>query len=255
MKPLISKIKPASGFSKVLYTVFNILLPLFIFVLVRTDFIQLALVIILLSKWRMFVVRPRFWIANIRANSVDIIVGVSLLLFIVEADSQMLQMVWTLAYIVWLVLIKPASSSIWVSIQALIGMLCGLMALFISWGDGPLYGLVIATGLIGYLSARHFFDSFDEPYAKLLSYTWGYFSAALVWVLGHWLLYYGIVAQPVVLLLTIGYGLASLYYIDHHLSSDLSQSAKRTINMVLSINIVVIALLVIIFSDWGDKIV
>lgn len=255
MKPLISKIKPATGFSKVIYTVFNILLPLFVFTLVRTEFVQLALTVILLSKWRMFAVRPRFWPANIRANAVDIIVGVSFLLFMVESDTQMLQLVWVAAYIGWLVFIKPASTSILVSVQALIGLLCGLMALFIGWGQGPLYGLVLSTGLICYLAARHFFDSFDEPYAKLLAYIWGYFSAALVWVLGHWLLYYGLVAQPVVLLLTIGYGLATLYYIDHHLSSGLSQSAKRTINLVLTGNIVLIALLVIIFSDWGDKIV
>jgi hypothetical protein len=255
MKPLISKIKPATGFSKILYTVFNILLPLVIFALVRTDFVQLALAIIILSKWRMFAVRPRFWPANIRANAVDIIVGVSLLLFMVHSDSQLMQMLWTALYIIWLVFLKPASSSLFVSAQALIALLCGLMALFVSWGDGPLYGLVLATGLLCYLAARHFFDGFDEPYAKLLSYMWGYFAAALVWVLGHWLLYYGVVAQPVVLLLTIGYGLASLYYIDHHLSNGLSDSAKKTINLVLTANIVLIAFLVIIFSDWGDKIV
>jgi hypothetical protein len=256
MKPLISKIKPATGFSKVIYTVFNIFLPLFVFILVRTDFIQLALAIILLSKWRMFAVRPRFWPANIRANAVDIMVGVSLLLFMVKADeSQLTQLIWTGAYIVWLVFIKPASGSLLVSVQALIGLLCGLMAIFVGWGDGPLYGLVLITGVICYLSARHFFDGFDEPYAKLLSYIWGYFAASLVWVLGHWLLYYGIVAQPVVLLLTIGYGLATLYYIDHYLTSGLSQSAKRTINMALTANIILIALLIIIFSDWGDKIV
>jgi hypothetical protein len=255
MKQLISKIKPATGFSKVIYTVFNILLPLVVFALVRTDFVQLALTIILISKWRMFAVRPRFWPANIRANAVDIIVGVSLLLFMQQSDSQLLQLVWTGAYIIWLVFIKPASSSMLVSVQALIALLCGVMALFIGWGSGPLYGLVLATGLICYLAARHFFDSFDEPYAKLLSYIWGYFSAALVWVLGHWLLYYGIVAQPVVLLLTVGYGLATLYYIDHHLAGGLSQSAKRTINLVLVGNTVLITLLVIIFSDWGDKIV
>jgi hypothetical protein len=255
MKPLLARIKPATGFSKVVYTVFNILLPLFVFVLVRTDFFQLALAIILLSKWRMFAVRPRFWPANIRANAVDIIVGVSLLLFMKNSDTQLLQLVWTGAYIIWLVFIKPASNAMLVSAQALIALLCGLMAIFIGWDRAPLYGLVLVTGVVCYLAARHFFDSFDEPYAKLLSYFWGYFAAALVWVLGHWLMYYGIVAQPVVLLLTIGYGLASLYYIDHYLSSGLSQSAKRTINIVLTTNIILIALLVIVFSDWGNKIV
>jgi hypothetical protein len=249
MRPLIAKIKPANGFSKVIYIVFNILLPLFVFILVRTDFVQLALAVILLSKWRMFAVRPRFWLAHIRANAVDIMVGVSLLLFMVHSDSQMLQLVWTLAYIIWLVALKPATGQLLISAQALVGMLVGLMALFVSWGDGPLFGLVLASGLICYLAARHFFDNFDEPYAKLLSYIWGYFSAALVWVLGHWLLYYGIVAQPVLLLVAIGYGLATLYYLDHH--DRLSQGVRRQFIFIM----VAIVAIVVVLSDWGDKIV
>lgn len=249
MKPLIAKIKPAGGFSRVAHIVLNVLLPLVAFAFVRMDFVPLALAIILLSKWRMFAVRPRFWPANIRANAIDIIVGVSFLLFMVKSDSQLLQLVWVVSYIAWLVIIKPSSVALMISVQALIGLLCGLMAIFVGWGDGPLYGLVATTGLVCYLAARHFFDSFDEPYAKLLSYLWGYFGAALVWVLGHWLLYYGIVAQPVLLLLAIGYGLATLYYLDHH--ERLSKGVRQQFIFIM----VAIVAIVVIFSDWGDKIV
>jgi len=180
MRPLIAKIKPASGFSHLAHVGLNILLALLVFALVRIDFIQLALALILLSKWRMFAVRARFWPANIRANSVDIIVSVSLLLFMVHGGSQWLQLAWMAAYVVWLVGIKPASSGLMVSLQALISLLFGLTALFVGWGDGALYWLVLISALICYLSARHFFDSFDEPYAKLLSYLWAYFGAGLV---------------------------------------------------------------------------
>lgn len=249
MRPLIDKIKPASGFSKVFYIVLNVLLPLVAFVLVRMDFVQLALMVILLSKWRMFAVRPRFWPAHIRANSVDIMVGVSMLLFMVHSESHMMQLAWTAAYMVWLVLIKPASAMFMTSLQALLGMVCGLMALFVGFGGGALYGLVLAGGLICYLSARHFFDSFDEPYTRLLSYMWGYFSAALIWVLGHWLLYYGIVAQPVLLLVAIGSGCATLYYLDHH--DRLSRGVRQQLLFVM----VAIVAIVVALSDWGDKIV
>jgi hypothetical protein len=249
MKPIIAKIKPASGFSRVVHLGFNVLLPLIVFVLVRIHFLQLALAVILLSKWRMFAVRPRFWAANIRANAVDILVGVSLLVFMAHSSSQWLQLVWALSYGVWLVVIKPASSALMVSVQAMIGLLCGLMALFVAWAAGPLYGLVLVTGLICYLSAHHFFDSFDEPYARLLAYTWGYFGAALTWVLGHWLLFYGHVAQPVLLLLTVGYGLAALYYLDHH--GRLSKGVRRQFIFIM----VAIVLIIVAFSDWGDKIV
>jgi hypothetical protein len=216
MRQILARIKPATGFSRAIYITLNIFLPLLVFALVRMHFVQLALAIILLSKWRMFAVRPRFWPAHIRANAVDIIVGVSLLSLMVQYDSQLAQVILTVGYAGWQVFIKPASSMIMISIQATIGMLAGLMALFTGWGDGALYVLVPATGLICYLVARHFFDSFDEGYARLLSYLWGYFGAGLVWVLGHWLIFYGIVAQPVIILLALGYGLATLYYLDHH---------------------------------------
>jgi hypothetical protein len=249
MRPLIAKIKPASGFSRVVYLVINVLLPLVVFVLVRMEFVQLALAVILLSKWRMFAVRPRFWPAHIRANAVDIIVSVSLLLFMVNSDSQLVQMVWTAVYIGWQVVLKPASDTLMISVQALVGLLFGLMAIFVGWGDGPLYGLVLSTGAVCYLSARHFFDSFDEPFAKLLSYIWGYFGAAMTWVLGHWLLFYGVIAQPVLLPLAIGYGLAALYYLDHH--DRLTMGLRRQFIFIM----IAIVLIVVIFSDWGDKIV
>src|SRR5437868_4162235 len=119
MRPLIAKIKPANGFSRVAHVGLNVLLALLVFILVRIDFVQLALAIILLSKWRMFAVRPRFWPANIRANSVDIIVSVSMLLFMVHASTAWLQLGWTVAYVLWLLVVKPASSSLMISLQAM----------------------------------------------------------------------------------------------------------------------------------------
>jgi hypothetical protein len=248
MKPLIAKFKPASGFSRVVHLGFNILLPLIVFVLVRIHFLQLALAVILLSKWRMFAVRPRFWAANVRANAVDILVGVSLLTFMTHS-GQLLQFVWAILYGVWLVVVKPASNTMMVSLQATIGMSCGLMALFVAWAAEPLYGLVLITGAICFLAAHHFFDSFDEAYARLLAYVWGYFGAALVWVLGHWLLFYGAVAQPVLLLLAIGYGLAVLYYLDHH--GKLTKTLRRQFIFIMIATVVII----VAFSDWGHKIV
>ena len=249
MTRLLSKIKPVSGFSYLLHLVLRLLLPLIVFVLVRLNFVQLALAIIVLSKWRMFAVRPRFWPANIRANGVDLMVGISVVLFMIHTDSTLMQFVWTLLYGAWLTLLKPATGNLMVPLQALIGQTAALMALFLAWAAGPLYGLVLLSGLICYLAARHFFDSFDEPYVKLLSYLWGYFGAALTWLLGHWLLFYHGVSQPVVLLTLIGVGLSALYYLDHY--ERLTSGAKKQfIFVMLAIIIVVLA-----FSDWGDKVV
>lgn len=216
MRPLINKIKPAKGFSRLAHAATNIGLVLLVFVLVRIEFAQLALALVLLSKWRMLAVRPRFWPALVRYNSVDIIVSVSLLVFMAHTDDQMMQLLWAGAYALWLLVLKPATGALMVSVQAMTGLLFGLSAVFMEWGGSPLYWLVFAVALVCYLAARHFFDSYDEPYAKLLSYLWAFFAAALTWVLGHWLLFYGPIAQPTLLLVAVGYGLAVLYYLDHN---------------------------------------
>ena len=251
MRLLVARIKPAHGFSHFLHLALVLLLPLMALILVRLQggFVQLALSLVLLSKWRMFAVRPRFWPAIIRANAVDIMIGLSAVLFMANSESGVLQLLWAFLYAIWLLIIKPASGTFMVASQAMIGQLCGLMALFLVWSSGPLYGLVFIAGIICYISARHFFDIFDEPYAKLLSYLWAYFGAALVWVLGHWLLFYGIIAQPTLILSMIGYGLAALYYFDH--KDRLSTALRRQFLFIIMAVIIVI----LAFSDWSDKVV
>jgi hypothetical protein len=249
MRPLVAKIKPATGFAHLFYLGLLVLLPAIVFVLVRLNFVQLALSVVVLSKWRMFAVRPRFWPANIRANSVDLLVGIPIVLFMTHSGSIVFQLLWAALYAVWLISIKPKTTLFMVSLQAFIGQLSGLMALYLVWADGPLYGLTLVTGLICFLSARHFFESFDEPYNRMLAYIWGYFGAALAWLLGHWLLFYSLVSQPTLLLSTLGYGLAVLYYLDHN--DRLSKATRRQFLFIM----LAIVLVVLTFSDWGDKVV
>jgi hypothetical protein len=249
MRPLVAKIKPDTGFAHFFYLGLLVLLPLIVFVLVRLEFVVLALSVVVLSKWRMLAVRPRFWPTNIRANSVDLLVGIPIVLFMTHSHSVILQLGWAAVYAVWLIAIKPKTSLFMVSLQAFIGQLSGLMALYLIWADGPLWGLTFATGAICFLSARHFFESFDEPYNRLLAYIWGYFGAALAWLLGHWLLFYTIVSQPTLLLSTLGYGMAALYYLDHN--DRLSKGTRRQFVFIM----LAIVLVVLTFSDWGDKVV
>jgi hypothetical protein len=222
-------------------------MPAIIFVLVRIEFVQLALLIILLSKWRMFVVRPRYWLANITANAVDIIVGVSLLVFMDHTNSAAIQLMWAALYGVWLIFIKPGSNLFLVSNQALIGQVVGLVALYVAWVEAPTLGIVLATWLITYLSARHFFTSFEDEYGAFYAQTWGYFSVALTWLLSHWLLFYGVIPQPALLLSVLGFGFAGIYYLDE--SERLTPLLKRQFMFIM----VAIVIVVLVFSDWGDK--
>jgi hypothetical protein len=247
MKSIGSKIKPAAGFAHFFHIGLNAFLPLLVYVLVRIEFAQLALVVILLSKWRMLSVRPRYWWSNILANGVDIIVGVSILGFMTQTASVNWQLFWVLTYVVWLVLVKPASGTLIVSLQAMTAQLMGLMALFLLWPAADVVWLMIGTWAITYSSARHFLTSFEEDHVSLLSNLWAYFSASLVFILGKWLLYYGIVPQPVLILTVVGYGFAALYYLEHH--ERLSALVRRQFIFIM----VAILVVVIAFSSWSDK--
>jgi len=247
IKPLVSKYKPTSGFAHFLHVALLLALPIVSFILIRLDFAEIALALVILSKWRMFAVRPRFWAANIRANSVDVMVGLSLVLFMMQTDSFLLQGIWTVLYAIWLVFIKPKSTQAMVMAQAFIAQFLALTALYLIGTDSPAFVITLLTGLICFLSARHFFDTFDEPYARMLSYVWGYFGAAIGWLLGHWLLFYTVIAQPTLLLSTIGYGMAVIYYLDH--TDRLSKGVRKQFMFVM----LAIVLVVLALSDWGDK--
>lgn len=254
MAGIVARLKPKSGIAHIAYLGLNALLPALMLIFVYINFEQIALALILLSKWRTLAVRPRHWWPNIRANAVDVIVGISVLTFMVNSSSGSWQLLWAVLYAGWLLLLKPRSDMMSISMQALLGQLTGLMALFLGWGDMPLSVLVLSAGLICYCAARHFFTNFEEPYTPLFSHTWGYFAAALVWVLGHWLRFYpdpryGVIAQPTLLLTVIGYGLATLYYLDQN--DRLSVVVRRQFIFIM----VAIVMVVLIFSVLGDKIV
>lgn len=247
MKRVAAKIRPASGFSHLLHLFLTVLLPLLMYVLVRLNLVQLAVVLVFLSKWRMFSVRPRYWLALFRANAVDIIIGLSTLIFMVNTSSGLLQLIWAVAYALWLVWIKPSASLFGISLQAFLAFVAGLMAVYLEWGGSSSLLIMVMTWLICYAVARHFFTSFDEPHAPFLANTWAFFGAALSWLLAHWLLYYQAISQVTLLLVVLGFGLATLYYLDK--TDRLSLLLRRQIVFVM-IAVVVITLA---FSDWGDK--
>jgi hypothetical protein len=253
---IINKIKPATGLAPVFHVLLRLALPLVVFVLSSLSIgMWLPMLVVLLSKWRIFAVRPRFWPANVRANAIDIIFGVSIVIFMAHTDSSMVRLILAAVYAFWLLVIKPRSSILFISLQAGIGQLAGLMALFVAWPDGSLLGLVFFVGLICYLSARHFFDSYSEPYARMLSYLWGYFGAALMWVLSHLLVVYpkpdGIITQPTIFLSVIGYTLGAIYYLEHF--DRLSRTIRRELLYICGG--VVVILLISLFYEGRHLII
>lgn len=239
-----ARIKPTRGFAHIIHIVLNVLLPILAYILVRTDFVWIAILLVLLSKWRMFAVRPRYWMANIIANGVDIMVAVALILFMANTSVAWWQLVWAVLYGAWLTWLKPRYDVLSVSAQAMVGQLLGIAVLYFKFGDSSLVILVALTWLVAYVSARHFLTSFEESYSSLLAHIWAYFAAGLAFVLGHWLLFYGSIPQILVIMTTVGYGLAALYYLDA--TDKLTPSFRRQLLSIMG----AILIVVLVLSDW-----
>lgn len=244
MRQLPAKIKPTRGFSHAAHIGLKALLPLIAYILVRTDFVWPAILLVILSKWRMFAVRPRYWMANLISNGVDITVGVALILFMASTATVWWQLFWGVLWAGWLIWLKPRYDALSVSVQAMAGQLLGLAILYLKFGDASLITLVAGTWLVAYLSARHFLTSFEESHSALLAHVWAYFSASLAFILGHWLLFYGSVAQIIVIMTTIGYGIAALYYLDA--TDKLNAQLQRQLLGIMCMILVI----VLVLSDW-----
>lgn len=249
MKRVTDKLKPVSGFSHIFHLLLTVILPLSVYVLVRLNLVQLAIILVILSKWRIFSVRPRYWLPLVRANAVDLIVGISTIILMINTSSALIQLTYTVAYAMWLVLIKPISSVFGISLQAFIAFIYGLVAIYAEWGGSMAGVLMVMTWLVCYSVARHFFSSFNETHASFLSNAWAFFGASLSWILSFWLLYYQAFSQVALLLIVLGFGFATLYYLEQ--SDRLSKLLRRQIIFIM----IAVVIITLVFSDWGDKII
>lgn len=243
---LLPRIKPGSRSSTVLHGLFNTAVVLVIFALTvpPINLPAVAVTVFLISKWRMFAVKPRHWLANLRANFVDISVGLSYIIFINGTDSAFSRLLLTLSYIFWVLIIKPGSTSIMVGVQAMLAQFVAMVALFSKFSGASITILVIATWLVCYSVARHFFSSFEEPNGRVMAHVWGIFGGELAWVLSHWTLAYGPLPQIAILLTVIGYSFAVSYYMRS--ASGLKNSQKNQFIIITAIVVLIIALL----SQW-----
>jgi hypothetical protein len=239
--------KPAKGYSAFLHVVLVAIIPILAFVLIRLDFAWLAVTLVLLSKWRMFAVKARHWPAIIRANSVDIFAGLSFVVFMASTQVISLQLMWVVFYALWLLVIKPQSGALWVGVQALLSQMLSLIAIFYYFSESSTILLVVTTWGVTYLCARHFLSAFDEGMSRGTSYAWAFFAASIAWLSGHWLILYGPIAQPALLISVLAYGLAAMYYLEH--TDRLTKNIRRQFIAVMFM----VVIFLIVFSEWSDK--
>lgn len=191
---LLKTNKRRSAISTTLYIALNIALAVAVLVVVQSvATLWPALLIVLLSKWRVLAVRPRYWLANIQANMIDLIVGVSVVVLLFGATGHFaVQVLLTVAYIGWLLFVKPRSGHRAVSLQAAIAIFSGVTALFMVSYAAPASVVVLGMAVIGYSAARHVFSNHHESHILLLSLVFGFIFAEIGWLCYHWAFAYGI---------------------------------------------------------------
>lgn len=241
--------KRRSLLSELVYIVLNVALAVGLLLIVwaiASPYAAFALV--LLSKWRVFAVRPRYWFANLQANMVDVIVGVSIVVLLYAASGALvMQVLLTLLYIAWLLVIKPRSKRAFVAIQAGAAIFLGVSALMQVSYDWFASLVVVIMWIIGYSAARHVLGSYDEAHMSFYSLVWGLLFAEIGWLTYHWAFAYELpgvgdikLSQAALIALGVSFIAERIYasYIKH----GAVRSGDVTLPVLLSVSVILILL-------------
>lgn len=260
-------VRRRSFLSELIYTVLNIALAVAILLIVRyTEAVWFAITLVILSKWRVFAVRPRFWWANLRSNMVDFIVSISIVLHmytinaaaIGEGSKLMLLVGLTLAYIGWLLFIKPRSKRSYVVFQAGTALFLGISALFTISFNWPVSVVVLLAWLIGYSAARHVFSAYDdETHALFLSLAWGLVVAQITWVGYHWAIAYPLPVYPSLMLPQAALIITLVSFLAHKSYDSFYHHSKIRMSDVLLpllFTLSVLLVLLVVFNRVGTAI-
>ncbi len=152
-----------------------------------------GLALVLLSKWRVIAVRPRYWWTNIKGNLVDYIVGIDIAMLIFMAGTDNINfwhILLTIIYAVWLVIIKPRSEPIMTEVQSLFAVFFGTFATAL-WPTqvNPIFA-VLNCFIIGYGASRHVLIQGDDHDYNLTTFICGLMMAELGWLFFHWTIVY-----------------------------------------------------------------
>jgi len=253
--------KKRSVLSEFVYAGLNIGMAILLMIVIRTTgSLLLAFVLVLMGKWRIFAVRPRFWLANIQANLVSVIVSVSyvVLLYVVNnsgaSDNQILiiQGILVLLDVGWLLFLKSQSKRIYIVAQAAIALFVGVTAIYslaYNWIGSV---VVVLVWLVGYATARHALGSYDEEnHTELLSLVWSLFVAELGWLAYSWTIAYrlpvsGNILIPQVSIFMLGFGFLAYKAYDSIYHHQKIRMNELILPLVFTIGI--IAILLIFFN-------
>lgn len=244
-------VRRRSFVSETVYIILNIALAIAILgATIATGTPWLGLALILLSKWRIFAVRPRYWFAHVEANIVDIIVSFGTLTLIYLAGQNQggglaVQFVLTALYIVWLLFLKPRSKITYVTAQAGAAVFIGTMALeSVSYG-WPSSPVVVIMWLIGYSCARHVLVAHSDKDIRPMSLVWGFIFAELGWLTYHWTIAYNLpfaagLQLPQATLLLLGVSLLAERTYSSYMKHDAIKLNDIILPLILVVSIIIV---------------
>jgi len=235
------------------YIGINAALPIVLLLLV-TSFSTAwpALALVMLSKWRVFALRPRFWWVNIKANLVDFLVGISYVgLLYLSLGNTPVMLILAVLFGIWLLYVKPRSDHSSVMLQAAIAQFLALTVL-LSFSTAPgvnEFFIILGCFAIGYVAARHVVSNYEEEQSEFVSYVWGLALSQLAWLLYRWTNTYDLrlpfkIPQIALLVLVISMAAGKLY--------AASKARRLTMSLVRSTAIfsAVLIAFILIFARW-----
>ena len=197
--------------SSAVHVLLNILLGVgAVFLTVFSANPALGIILVLVSKWRVFAVRSRYLWINIKSNLVDIIVGLSIVFLSYSAGSSLLpvHIILILLYVGWLLFIKPMSTEGANLVQSLIAVFLGISASTIMTANLDAILAVLFAFLIGYAASRHVLVQTESENFLLTTLACGLVFAEIAWLCHSWAIIYsfgetGIKVPQAAIILTI----------------------------------------------------
>ena len=241
--------------SSILHVVLNIALAAAsILITWTTGSPFIGLVIVAVSKWRMFAVRPRYWEINLKSNLVDLIVGCSLVL-IAYCSGQIflpIHIVLIAIYSFWLVVLKPKSTELATNVQSLLAIFFGSTALTLMSANGNSIYMVAWGFVLGYAAARHILVQGDDKNFNIIVLAAGIISAEIAWLCHSWLIVYTftdsgiIIPQMSIIMVIVAYIFGHVY---KSISNNDGKLKWSEIGLPTLFAILTIAIIVLGFSQ------
>ena len=153
----------------------------------------IGLTLVFTSKWRVFAVHPYYLWSNIKSNLVDFVVGISVVLLVYFSGAELapVNLILTVFYCFWLIILKPLSSKTAILCQSLAAVFLGVSTVVLSLSCHNAIFAVILVYIIGRSASDHLFTR-NNAKNQFLSVVCGLIFAEIMWLSSYWSIIYPI---------------------------------------------------------------